>query len=67
MTFLQANYRMEMRLGYNNVGVAKLEIHIPRAVINSSLSDWEDMVMESALLLIPVNNLINGLAQKVQK
>lgn len=51
-----------MRLGYNNVGVAKLEIHIPGEVNNSSLSDWEDMVMESALLLIPVNNLINGLA-----
>lgn len=55
-----------MRLGYNNVRVAKLEIHIPGALINSSLSDWEHMVMESAPLLIPVNSLINGLAQKVQ-
>lgn len=57
---------MEMRLGYNNVRVAKLEIHILGALINSSLSDWEHMVMESAPLLIPVNSLINGLAQKVQ-
>lgn len=57
---------MEMRLGYNNVGVPKLEIHIPGAVIHSSLSDWEDMVMGSALLLIPDNNHSNNLAWKVQ-
>lgn len=54
--------KMEMRLGYNNVGVPKLEIHIPGAVINSSLSDWEDMVMWSTLLLIPDSNLSNDLA-----
>lgn len=51
-----------MRLGYNNVGVPELEIHIPKEVINSSLTNWEDKVMGSALLLIPVNNLINDLA-----
>lgn len=51
-----------MRLGYNDVGAPGLKIHIPRAVINSSLSNWEDMVMGSALLLIPVNNPINDLA-----
>jgi len=53
---------MEMRLSYNNVGGPKVEIHIPRAVINRSLSNWEDMLMGSALLLIPVNNLINDMA-----
>lgn len=53
---------MKMRLGYNNVRGPRLEIHIPRAVINSSLSNWEDTVMGSALHLISVNNLINDLA-----